>query len=192
VRRPGAVLGARARNHRTDPTPVIGRRRLVLGQLGVGRVLRREQRYPDVFAVLESSSHPHADARILRREVDQIGDQSNPGVGVDGDVGDDERRRVARIPLLVVHRHADDDPGRLDVAHLQVLRPAVAADRARRVQQRAAPVAAREAENAVAARFPEGPALVVDGDADQFREIGAVGPCLAEQRSGQSRHLQRG
>ena len=158
----GVILGTRAAQRRADPAGVVGRRDLVFGQLAVRLSARNEERNPHVFLLLEPRPHAHADARRFGLQIHEVRDQANPRVRIDRHGRDGERRRVARIPLLMVDRDADDDAGRRDVAHAEVGRSAVAAHGARRMLERAAGVARGKAENAVAAGFPEGPTLLVD------------------------------
>ena len=91
-----------------NPAAVVLGGCLVVGSGGVGFVDRGEEGDPDVVAGFEAGCHPHADPGLVGGDVDQVGDEADPGVLLEGDGGDDKRRGKPGIPLMMVDGDAHD------------------------------------------------------------------------------------
>ncbi len=150
-----------APEHGPNPAAVVLGGCLVVRQGGVRFVNWGEEGDPDVVAGFEAGCHPHADPGLVGGDVDQVGDEADPGVFLEGDGSDDKRRGKPGIPLMMVDGDAHDDSPTGDIPPPDLVGPAVAAHWYGRMQKCPAGLAGRDPQHAVAARLPKRPGLVI-------------------------------
>ena len=153
---------ADAGQHRAVFEPVLADGPARLGTLGLGDGVtggqptgRCEEREPHILVVLEPDGHLLADGDVGRITVHDHGGEPDPGVFFQSHDGDGVGRLERRMPLVVVHRKADDRAPARDHRRFPRPTPAHRADGHGRMDQGVARPAALDAEAAVGPRGPE-------------------------------------
>ncbi len=151
-----------AGEHRTVLEPIgaqgrSGPRAFRLGHGIAGRppARRREEGEPDVVVVLEPDTHLLPDGHLGGIAADDRGGEPDPGVLGQRHHGERVGRHEGRVPLVVVHRAADDRAPTGDRRRLPGPAPAHRADGHGRVHEGAALRAALDPEATVGPRGPE-------------------------------------